>query len=167
MKAGLLSLIAARRWSWMICGPVNSPSIADVRWTKKRFVDLNQRPLGAALLEALHRAHREAGVDGHAGVVDSTQPYTEALERKLGALGFRSAAAWGLVVPEGAPPFVGQPFAEVPNPFAPLLAIWGTGFAVESIDKSGVVMVEFSNEAWSTFPGRPPPPTPQKALWRK
>ncbi len=123
-----------------------------LRWVTRpaRSVDLHE--VGARVHAVVEKAH--AGVDGHEAV-RPLQPLVEALERacaRHGGIGgmrydwetawdFRSAAALGLRVPPDASRFAGARFADVPDPFSPLLSAWATGFLVDSMDETGTTLV--------------------------
>lgn len=56
---------------------------------------------------------------------------------------WRAAAGRGLLVPSSAGPaqVVGQPIAELANPFAPLVDVWSTGYAFADIVDGAAVLI--------------------------
>lgn len=123
-----------------------------VRWITQAAMDTDLRPVGRPVLALLAAAHR--GHDGERGLVEAIAPFGRALERVrathqldgmredwLADLDFRSAAALGLQVPAGAPRFAGAYFRDLPNPFAPLLAVWATGYVVEAMGEDGITLL--------------------------
>ncbi len=57
---------------------------------------------------------------------------------------WRRACALGCRVPAGpgiAPGLVGLAFADLPDPVAPLLALWNSGYAMDSWDDDGIALV--------------------------
>lgn len=129
------------------------------RWATRRddFVELE--PIGESVLELIRRAHADAEVDGHAGVFASSEAFTRAFDDGLASAwkerglevdcrrehdvladaDYRSAVAWDLGV--GAGRHHGRRFAELPNPFAPMLALWSLGVAARRADHRGIELV--------------------------
>jgi hypothetical protein len=91
----------------------------------------------AALIVRLRRLVPDEYPDEVAAVIDRGMPY-RALGRLAavarGAELWRCAAAANLRLD-------GVPVAEIPDPFAPLLAIWSRGYAVDSLDHHDVQLV--------------------------
>ena len=129
------------------------------RWAARADDFVALEPIGLSVQTLVQRAHREAEVDGHAGVVQSSEPYVRAFdegfahalkERRFEVdhrretdvfadVDYRSAVAWGLEV--GSGPHEGRRFAELPNPFAPMLALFGLGLAARRADRNGIELV--------------------------
>lgn len=133
----------------------------EVRWVTRSVRATDLRPIGKRVRDLVDSAHR--GFDGHLGVRPAEaliQALERASERHGGfdgrredwytAWDFRSVAALGLRVPESAPRFAGEPFSRLPDPFAPLLATWATGYVIESIDERGVTLVCVGSERSAT-----------------
>lgn len=73
-------------------------------------------------------------------------------DQVAGARAWKAAVAEDRVVPPDSaalrsvllpfpPALVGRRFAELPDPFAPLLALWATGYALESIEDRTLVLI--------------------------
>jgi hypothetical protein len=123
----------------------------EVHWETRPAIEIDMRPVGKALLELAGGTYD----DGHVGVFDRAMPLGEAAERAIARHRFldarredwlheatwRSAVVLNRRVPANAPRFAGRRFHEVPNPFAPLLAIWATGYLAPSLDERGITLV--------------------------
>ncbi len=124
-----------------------------IAWVAQPAMHTDMRPVGKLVVDLVSTAHR--GNDGLYALYRAVQPYGEATRRAaernvfidgtredwLTDAEFRSAAALELRVPASAPRFAGQKIGELPNPFAPLLAIWATGYLVQSLDEHGATLV--------------------------
>ncbi len=105
------------------------------------------------------QGHR--GFDGERQIVESTTPFWKALERAIerhdrfdgrredwfSSVDFRSACALRLRVPDDDGPFSGRLIADLPDPFTPLLAVWGTGYVVEAMDEMGTTLLQVTPSA--------------------
>ena len=129
-------------------------SVGDsVSWVTRRAREIDLRVIGRQVQEGLAEASR--GLDGHSAIFEELQPIGAALERAVARHGhldgkrddlfadaeFRSASAYMLRVPASAPAFAGALYRDMPNPFAPLLAVWATGYLVESMNETGITLI--------------------------
>jgi hypothetical protein len=123
-----------------------------------------ERPAGAAA-EAARLALRAANLDAGSrrGDVAARLRFPDAAADLDNAATWAAARAADLAIPHWEPNFVGPSwpdeligsrFAMLPDPFAPLLAIWRLGYAVVRVDESAIVLLTPPPSSPATTPPR-------------